>query len=117
MKESYYQENIWKNYQKEYPNSYWVKIAGGNYQKRGLPDIIGCIDGLFVGIEVKLPERRNELGAVTPLQQYALDQIHKAGGFTFVAYDVDDVLSILKEYFANAHDTAIRSGLGDELLR
>lgn len=56
------------------------------YQKAGVPDIIACLNGRFVGIEVKRPG-----GVISPLQQYNIDEIHKSGGVAFVAYSVEDV--------------------------
>jgi Holliday junction resolvase len=56
------------------------------YQKAGVPDIIACLNGRFVGIEVKRPG-----GIVSPLQQYNIDEIHRSGGVAFVAYSVEDV--------------------------
>lgn len=54
-----------------------VKIAGGPRQGAGLPDIIGCYMGVFLGLEVKLPGKEK---TVTVLQQARLDAINNAGG-------------------------------------
>ena len=45
---------------------------GGN----GVPDIIGCYAGIFIGIEVK-----REGAKPTKLQDLRMKQIHKVGGF------------------------------------
>ena len=55
------------------------------YQKAGVPDIIACLNGRFVGIEVKRPG-----GIVSPLQQYNIEEIHKSGGVAFVAYSFEE---------------------------
>lgn len=55
------------------------------YQKAGVPDIIACLNGRFVGIEVKRPG-----GVISPLQQYNIDEIHKSGGEAFVAYSFEE---------------------------
>lgn len=41
----------------------------------GMPDIIACVDGRFVGIEVK-----REGNEPSKLQEKRIDQIHQAGG-------------------------------------
>lgn len=65
---------------------WYAKIHGSMYQKAGIPDIIACIDGKFVGIEVKRPG-----GIVSSLQQFNIDEIHRSGAVAFVAYSVEDV--------------------------
>lgn len=63
-----------------------MKVHGSMYQKAGVPDIIACVDGVFIGIEVKRPG-----GIVSPLQQLNIDDINRSGGVAFVAYSVEDV--------------------------
>lgn len=53
------------------------KVHGNMYQAAGLPDIICCVEGVFVGLEVKMAYRRNKL---TELQRLAGEQIMQAGG-------------------------------------
>jgi Holliday junction resolvase len=65
---------------------WYMKVHGSMYQKSGVPDIIACINGTFIGIEVKRPG-----GVVSSLQQYNIDEIHRSGGVAFVAYSVEDV--------------------------
>jgi hypothetical protein len=58
--------------------------------RAGVPDIIACHNGKFLGIECKAGK-----GKVTALQERELDAIDAAGGFTFVARE--DNLKTLKE--------------------
>lgn len=51
---------------------YW---AGSQYTKSGIPDLLCCINGYFVAIEVKA-----EKGKLSPLQEHQIGEIHKAGG-------------------------------------
>lgn len=68
-------------------NNYWfIKVHGDMFQKAGVPDILACINGKFVGIEVKRPG-----GVVSALQKYNIQRIKEAGGVAFVAYSVEDV--------------------------
>lgn len=69
-------------------NGYWlIKIQGGcNNPDAGVPDILACINGFFVGIEVKRPEG----GRVSKLQIYQIKQIRKAGGIAFVCKSLEE---------------------------
>lgn len=55
------------------PNSWWESIQQKTIN--GTPDILGCINGHFVAIELK-----SERGKVSKLQAYKLEQIRKANG-------------------------------------
>lgn len=57
----------------------------------GCPDILCCLGGRFVGIEVK-----REGGKPTEAQLLALDAVRKAGGLAFVARSVREVEVALK---------------------
>lgn len=73
------------------PEWFGFKVAGSGSQMRGVPDIVGCWRGHFVGLEVKRPS----VGRVSELQQHRLDQIRSAGGVAAVVYSVDDVKRLL----------------------
>lgn len=51
------------------PNSWFEKIQ--QVGKRGTPDILGCVNGFFVALELKIPG-----GRLDKLQKYTLDKIH-----------------------------------------
>lgn len=77
-------EKRFENKVKEFieKNGGWqVKFFANNYTRRGIPDILCCINGHFVGIEVKA-----ENGHPSPLQLHQIDEIRKSGGFAFVLY-------------------------------
>lgn len=69
------------------PDWWGFKVQGGGSQMRGVPDIVGCYRGLFVGFEVKRPI----VGRVSELQKHRIEQIKSAGGQAFVVYGVEDV--------------------------
>lgn len=74
-------ENKIKKYLKDrgcYFFKYW---GGGQFTKAGVPDIIACVNGYFIGIEVKGPR-----GRPSPLQIHNLRQIDVAGGFAVLIY-------------------------------
>jgi len=63
---------------KEMGAYYFYPMTGG-YGASGVPDIVGCFDGVFFGLECKAGKNKP-----TALQQRNLDQIADAGGFAAV---------------------------------
>lgn len=57
---------------------YW---AGSQFTKAGIPDILACVNGYFVGIEVKAQN-----GKPSELQMYNIKKIREACGFAVVVY-------------------------------
>ena len=58
-----------------------VKFFANKYTRVGIPDILACINGHFVGIEVK-----SDKGSPSELQLHNVRAIRRAGGFAFVLY-------------------------------
>lgn len=73
-------ENKIKTWLKEH-NCYHVKFFANRMTKTGVPDILACVGGYFVGIEVKAPN-----GKPSELQLYNVNQIRKSWGFAWVVY-------------------------------
>ena len=65
---------------------YCCKMHGSIYMRSGIPDILCCIKGRFVGIETK--DGNNTL---SQLQMAHGLQIMKAKGIFIKAYSVEDV--------------------------
>ena len=68
---------------------FW-KEHGGPYGTSGVPDIICCYKGRFLGLEVKLPS-----GKLTELQKRAIEKINRAGGIACRVESVEDVRAII----------------------
>ena len=83
-------ENKIKNYLKS-KGAYYVKYHGNQYSQVGVPDILACYKGYFIGIEVK-----NEIGKTSPLQDVNLKMINEAGGYGIVARSVKDVELVIE---------------------
>lgn len=62
------------------------KVHGSAMMMAGLPDLIACVDGAFVGIEVKMPGNKPSIR-----QLYVHRRIERSGGKIIVAYSLDDV--------------------------
>ena len=60
---------------------YW---GGAAYTKSGIPDLLVCFKGYFLGIELKAPN-----GKPSELQLYNLRQINKAEGISILLYPKD----------------------------
>ena len=60
---------------------YFVKFFANGYTKSGVPDILACVNGYFVGIEVKAQN-----GKPSKLQLYNVDKIRESGGFAMILY-------------------------------
>ena len=69
------------------------KVYRKGVQRKGVPDIIGIIDGRFFGIEVKIGADRQSAD-----QKEIEREINDAGGVYFVAKSYDDYLNKIAEY-------------------
>lgn len=85
-------------------NCYHVKFFANAYTKAGVPDILTCVNGYFVGIEVKAQN-----GHPSELQLYNVRKIREAGGFAWVVYPsgFDELKQLLTDL---QHDTFSREG-------
>jgi len=68
------------------------KVHGSEFMMAGLPDIICCAEGLFVGLETKLPSTR---GNVSPRQSYVHSQIMGAKGVAAVVCSPNEALQVV----------------------
>ena len=92
MRESSLTRSILKALQRR--GGFWFKVHGRPGQRRGIPDIIGCYKGRFMGLELKVPDRRDK---VTELQKQVLEEISQAGGIGQVVTSRGEVLQVLDE--------------------
>lgn len=72
---------------------YCFKVHGSGYMKAGIPDIIGCLEGRFIGIECKVDKNKP-----SPLQLAHGRLIEKSGGIFIIAYSLEEVKE--KLYYA-----------------
>lgn len=61
--------------------AWYVKFFANSYTRSGVPDILACVNGYFVGIEVKAQN-----GHATALQIHNCTEIRISGGFSFILY-------------------------------
>ena len=66
---------------------YYVKVWGGGYQSAGIPDLLICYKGVFIGCELKVNAK------ITAQQLEHLYKIKESGGIALITRE----LSALKE--------------------
>lgn len=79
MKEKAFETKI-KDYLSSF-NCWFCKFFANSYTKSGVPDVLACVNGKFVGIEVKA-----EKGRPSQLQIYNRDKIRESGGLSIILY-------------------------------
>lgn len=93
-------ENRIKGWLKDH-NCYFVKFFANRMTKSGVPDILACVNGYFVAIEVKAQN-----GKPSELQLYNVRKIRESGGFAYIVYpsgwdDLKEILEgLLKDNFS-----------------
>ena len=78
---------------------FW-KEHGSGYGTNGVPDIICCYKGRFLGLECKLPG-----GRLTKLQKRAIEKINRAGGVACRVESVEDVKRVIERVDLERRDT------------
>lgn len=91
MKESEIIDKI-KEYLKTVEDCFFWKEHGGMYAQTGIPDLIVCLKGKFIALEVK-----TETGKATVLQEITIRKIRKAGGTAQVVRSVEEVKAIIEK--------------------
>jgi Holliday junction resolvase len=69
---------------------YAVNVPGNAFAQ-GLPDIMACVCGKFVGLEIKSAD-----GSLRPLQKVNIKNIRRAGGIAEVVRSLDRAKEIIE---------------------
>jgi len=80
-------ETTFKNTVQRYLNqigAYSVKQHGNMFTKKGVPDLLVCLNGHFIALELKA-----ENGHASELQLYQINKIKEAGGIALLLYPKD----------------------------
>ena len=78
---------------------FW-KEHGSVYGTNGVPDIICCYKGRFLGLECKLPG-----GRLTKLQKRTIEKINRAGGVACRVESVEDAKRVIERVDLERSDT------------
>lgn len=77
-------ENQIKKFLNSLPKCWFYKNWSGPYSKSGIPDIIACVNGHFVALEVKAKN-----GRASELQKRNIRLIEQCGGYSRIVYPKD----------------------------
>lgn len=89
---------------------YAETIWGGGFQSAGIPDILACYKGVFLGIEVKVGKNKP-----SSLQTAKVNLINQAGGLAFVTWDNLDQVTVTLDYIdrkANGRKSVLDAMIG-----
>jgi len=70
------------------------KVHGSALMMSGLPDLVVCAEGKFIGLETKMPEKRSN---TSPAQRLRHAQIRDAGGWVYVVTSVEEAVESVRE--------------------
>ena len=79
-------------YLRSLPECFCWKEHGGQYGTAGIPDIICCYRGRFIGLEVKRPGNK-----LTRLQEVTLDRIRAALGEAHMVTSVAEARAVIEK--------------------
>lgn len=94
---------------KTQPASYiwYVKYPGGPFSRSGVPDLLLCVGGRFVAVELK-----TETGRLTPMQQREASRIARAGGVVATVRSVAHLESLVAALRRQDAATQPRGSIG-----
>lgn len=77
---------------------YYFKVHGSKFMPPGIPDIVCCVNGYFVGIEVKAP---GKLYNQSDAQKIHQKNIEKANGIYLLTDNLNEVISLVSSLKGN----------------
>lgn len=94
------QRAVVKAIRQRWPKAWMFHPVGGPFQETGIPDLLVCVEGLLVGIELKNPyPHESEQSArerTTSRQRAQIAKINGAGGMAGTAITVQEALDIIE---------------------
>lgn len=93
-------DRVIREVKKVFPDAWYLKVHGNGYQRGGIPDLLFCVKGRFVAVEMKHQKPGESLehmrSRLHPLQKKELNSIAGAGGVAVLAWTVDQVIDALR---------------------
>lgn len=81
---------------------WYTKIWGGGFQKSGIPDILACVNGVLLAVEVKASN-----GRPSELQKLNISRINKSGGIGVFANVFNDPIAAIEVLFLDLASNVI----------
>jgi hypothetical protein len=85
-------KRIVKALQEKYPDGLFTKIHVSVFANAGIPDLLCCVEGLYIAIEIKVPGRK-----ASPNQAYFMSRIERAKGSAGIATTIQEALQIVAQ--------------------
>lgn len=76
---------------KIYPKAFIAKYSAGQYTTRGVPDLLCCIHGYFIAIEVK-----TDTGRLSELQKMSITRIEESEGLAITVYGINGITEMME---------------------
>lgn len=97
--ESRLQKRI-QDYLRKHVGGWWFKVWGGPFTPAGIPDLIGCVDGMFFALEVKLPKKSSKPSAIQ--LETIRDIVLKGGGVATIVRSEEEAVEVVLTALARA---------------
>lgn len=86
----------------DYPSAWMLKVHGDGYQRIGTPDLLLCIEGRLLAIEVKHRKPGESidhmLSRVSALQWHQIELLRAAGATAEVVWDSEGLRALLESF-------------------
>jgi len=109
--EAQLQSQIWKAIIGLSPNAWIFHPVGGPYQTPGIPDLLVCVDGLLIGMEIKHQKPGESVeharSRATPQQRKQIRLINNAGGVAGVVTSVAEAIDMIRRAYVK-HEALMR---------
>lgn len=84
-----------------WPSCWYFKVHGSPYQRAGVPDLLLCVEGRFIGLEVKHPKpgesEDHARSRATVRQRKQISDIIAAGGYAAVVVSVEEAVAAVEQ--------------------
>lgn len=74
-------------------DSWFLKTHGNGCQRSGVPDILCCIKGHFIALELK---REDGSGRASPQQEIECKKINGAGGHALISDNMEEIRNFIE---------------------
>lgn len=111
------QKRIWKAVKVLCPSAWLFHPVGSPYQQPGIPDLLICINGMLIAMELKLRHPGESLDhareRATALQRKQIKEINEAGGMADVVTSVAEGIALIGRALTSQRQTAQRTAAAE----